>query len=182
MGCEEARDMLALYVGGEAADNDRIAVEAHLTTCADCRKELDKYRETRGLLAELREGAAPEGTFERVWQRVRDEVMPHRGRVPVADWVVRVAAVLMFGAGIGFIASMTPARAPAAPEAVATHDEAQPSTARGEAPVPAVGGDRPYRVDAAPRWFPQGRPSVRLDGNYYLPHVEAILGADEVDF
>ena len=44
MGCEEIRDLLALYAGGESYDSERAAVEAHVAICAACARELDQSR------------------------------------------------------------------------------------------------------------------------------------------
>lgn len=50
---EDVRELLAAYVDGdfEAADE----VEAHLSSCADCRSQLSAYREMLAELANLRD-------------------------------------------------------------------------------------------------------------------------------
>src|SRR5215204_2927386 len=44
-------DLLVSYIFDEISDSDRRDVEAHLTTCADCRDEVEGLRSTRGHLA-----------------------------------------------------------------------------------------------------------------------------------
>lgn len=46
MDCERIRDAMAAYVYDEATDGERVAVEAHVATCAACRARLDDDRET----------------------------------------------------------------------------------------------------------------------------------------
>src|SRR5689334_21806873 len=82
MGCEEIRDLLALYAGGESYDNERVAVEAHVAVCAACARELDQYREARSNLAMLREGQAPPGTFKNLWSGVRADLFPQKVEAP----------------------------------------------------------------------------------------------------
>src|SRR5574341_1104159 len=103
MGCEDIRDLLALYAGGETHDNERVAVEAHVGLCAACARELDQYREMRTALASLCEGDAPSGTWKSMWQGVRDGLFPRRPSrgLAVFDGVLRYAAVLMVGLAIG---------------------------------------------------------------------------------
>src|SRR5436190_23725792 len=78
MGCDEIRDLLALYAGGESYDNERVAVEAHVAVCAACARELDQYREARANLATLREGQAAPGTFKNLWSGVRADLFPQK--------------------------------------------------------------------------------------------------------
>ena len=44
-------DLLVGYIYDEISDRDRREVEAHLTTCGDCRHEVEGLRSTRGHLA-----------------------------------------------------------------------------------------------------------------------------------
>jgi len=185
MGCEETRDMLAMFVSGEAHDSERIAVEAHLPMCAECRCEAEKYRDARAQLAGLRDGDAPSGTFERMWRGVRDAVLPPRAPRVSFDWIIRAAAVLVIGVAIGYVASAQPAReaspASAPPVAVdAKHaSEPAPEAAKSGLTQPADGGGLRFDGGARPRLK---SPRLKLDGNHYLPRVEAILPAEEVDW
>ena len=103
MGCEEVRDLLALVAGGEARDEERVAVEEHVSHCAACAKELDLYREARANLALLREGDAPPGTWKALWPGVKAEVLPRKPSRALAsfDASLRYAAVVMVGLSVG---------------------------------------------------------------------------------
>ncbi len=93
MGCDEMKDLLALYAGSDVTDNERIAVEAHLGTCPECARELSEHREIRGLLAGMKEGEAPAGSIESIWPRVAAEIAPVRARrAGPVEWFARAAA------------------------------------------------------------------------------------------
>ena len=179
MGCEEIRDQLALYAGGEAYDNDRVAVEAHVAVCAACARELDAYREARANLASLREGAAPPGTFKSLWTGVRSDLFPRKAldRTSWLDASLRYAAVAMVGVAIGVLIH------------VAERREA-PSASSSLTAVAPVGGTtvQPvHMVPSQPRLFLRTQPRtpaprVELDGNYYLPRVESMPAGAAKDF
>ncbi|HEY3226154.1 MAG TPA: zf-HC2 domain-containing protein, partial [Planctomycetota bacterium] len=101
MGCEEIRDLIASGAGGEATDHERIAIESHVAVCAECARELAEVRNLMGHLALLREGDAPPGTPERIWQGIRAAV-PTRRRSRLLAWTLRAAALLVIGASVGY--------------------------------------------------------------------------------
>lgn len=182
MGCEEIRDLLALYAGGESYEHERAAVEAHVAICAACARELDQYRETRAHLAALREGDAPAGALKSLWPGVRAELFPRKEIAP-RSWIdssLRYAAVVLVGVAIGVLVHRiervgTPAPAGPAP-ASAFLGTGMPAQPVGLIPV-----------DNTPPVFFRPRPRIpaaRLqpDANYYLPRVESIPAGSEKDF
>lgn len=98
--CETIRDFLPLYAGGELEENERVASEAHLSMCAGCARELDRYREDLSCLAALRDGEPPPGALKAIAAGVRAELFPRRA-VALFDAVLRYAAVLGVGLSIG---------------------------------------------------------------------------------
>ncbi|MBV8881832.1 MAG: zf-HC2 domain-containing protein [Planctomycetaceae bacterium] len=168
MGCEEIRDLLALYAGGESYENERAAVEAHVAVCAACARELDQYREVRANLASLREGSAPPGTFKSIWPAVRMDRFPAKPAPNLAwmDSVLRYAAVVMVGLAIGIIVHVAQRR-PASPETLKATTAAAPVTI----PAPVQPATMP-RMIVPVRRAPAS--SLELDGTYYLPRVESI--------
>jgi anti-sigma factor RsiW len=180
MGCEEIRDLLALYAGGESYQNERAAVEAHVAVCAACARELDQYREARANLAVLREGQAPPGTFKNLWSGVRADLFPQKTAPRLAwfDAALRYAAIGMVGIAIGVLVH------------VATRHDLGPSAAplASQAPVNIVSPVQPATFPNTPRGFlfrPRATPAVprvEADGNYYLPRVESIPAGREKDF
>ena len=176
MGCEEIRDLLALYAGGESYDRDREAVEAHVAVCAACARELDHFREARANLALLRDGTVPPATFKTLWSNVRADLFPQKTvhRTAWFDAALRYAAVTMVGIAIGVVihyadrpkgsvvATSAPAMAPMAP--------AQPAT---------LGTNDPRLFLRKPR---ASMPVAEFDGNYYLPRVESMPAGAAKDF
>jgi anti-sigma factor RsiW len=168
MGCEEIRDLLALYAGGESYENERAAVEAHVAVCAACARELDQYREMRSNLASLREGSPRPGTFKSIWPGVRADLFPAKQAATLSwiDSVLRYAAVVMVGVAIGVIVHYSQRRdvVPALPRTAAAAPELIPAPV-SPATMPRMlvpSGVRPL----APRLEPNSR--------YYLPRAESL--------
>jgi anti-sigma factor RsiW len=186
MGCEEVRDLLALVAGGEARDEDRGAVEDHVSHCAACARELDLYRESRAHLAVLRDGDAPSGTWKSIWSGVKAEVFPRKpsSALAVFDVSLRFAAVLMVGVAIGVAAYLVSRPAPAAADRESILAPADTFATPGPrtGPVRTVTAHpSPFRLDveSGPKFYV---PRVKPDGNSYLPRVEAIPVTGERDF
>jgi anti-sigma factor RsiW len=169
MGCEDVRDLLAIYAGGECRDDDGQSVEAHVALCGPCARELDLYREARAALATLADVPAPPGLGRAIWAGVKNEIFPGRARIrgPWYDDVLRYAALLMLGLGIGVLVHST--RGPAAP---------------AEA---ALVVDRPFltpvrTVTSPPVLRPLPLPRGDVDGDFYLPRVEGFPADGARDF
>jgi hypothetical protein len=72
VNCAKIAELFGGYLDGELDSRRRTALEAHLGSCAACRKTLAGYREAVGLCRSLggREIAAPEGLVASVMTRV----------------------------------------------------------------------------------------------------------------
>lgn len=179
MGCEEIRDLLALYAGGETYDHERATVEAHLGACASCARELDLYREARANLAALRDEPLPHGTGRALWESVRTELFPGKPvrRVSWRETCVRFAAALLLGAAIGVTAQFAIGTSPSfsAPDSYASSElpAPRPVVTFGSPPAPDS-----WRFELLPRPEPAADPEPRP----YLPRVEAIPIHGEKDF
>ena len=108
MSCEQVRDTLPEYAepGPRAAG----PVELHLASCADCRTELDSYRDLLSSLAAYRdfEVAVPEGFLEDSLRTAGTASI--RGRIPSraevkAASVRAAAAVKRHGTGVRYAAA-----------------------------------------------------------------------------
>ena len=179
MGCEEIRDLLALYAGGESYDHEKAQVEAHVAVCAACARELDHFREARANLALLREGTPPAGTFKTLWSNVRADLFPRKAAPRFAwfDDVLRYAAVTMVGIAIGVLIHYADRKE--AP--VASSPEAAVTPAGMAAPATHA------TLSPEPRFFPRFRtapttPPAEFDGNFYLPRVESMPAGAAKDF
>lgn len=169
MGCEDVRDLLAIYVGGDCRDEDGEAVEAHVALCGPCARELDLYREARAALATLSDVPAPAGLGKAIWAGVKNEMFPRRApaRGLWFDEILRYAALLMLGLGAGVL--LHTMRGPAETSA-ATADLGR-----------SVGTLVDVRaVTSPPRPLPLPRGSV--DGDFYLPRVEGFPADGARDF
>ena len=136
MNCEEVHEILAAYVGGDLADEERATAEDHLAVCAACSRELDGYREARAELAALRDETPPPGSYKALWHGVRTELFPRPpSRVLIfMDHAIRYAAVLLVGVLLGAVSYLV-----AVPEP--THPMATPGRSEIEV-VPIPGGVR----------------------------------------
>lgn len=104
MNCNAARGLLPLFVGGDLTEGRLEDLRAHLTACAECARELERFSEARALLEELRDDVAlPKREVRRVWTTVRGEIpllrVPRRLRMLS---VLRYAAVSMIGLSLGY--------------------------------------------------------------------------------
>src|SRR5262249_49133855 len=76
--CADARDTRSALVDDALVPAERAAVETHLATCADCRRELERLRATVALLQGMERPRAPVGFVDRVVAAVRPEPWPRR--------------------------------------------------------------------------------------------------------
>lgn len=75
---DEQRERLSAYIDGELPPAETRRLEAHLATCAECRRELDQLRRLRTLLRALPTPRPP-----------RSFALPETGPVPVPAAVAR---------------------------------------------------------------------------------------------
>ena len=92
------KELLAEYVDGSLAADDRATVEAHLASCSVCADEVAVAEQARMALTELPEVPVPFGTEQRILQRTRGKA---RWESPFAWKAARVAAVAAAVVGVG---------------------------------------------------------------------------------
>ncbi len=190
MNCEEVRDLVPLYAGGELEEGERVAAEAHLAFCADCARELDLYREIRAELAGLRGDEPPPATWRELREGIEAELFPRRRRRPAFGGLLPFAAALLLGATLGLAAYVArgipaPSGSPAAlaPDGRGIGEFLQGRTPAG--PAGALPAADPAAVPLRLRIEPNPKflaPRVVPDGRHYLPRVEAFPPPDERDF
>ena len=71
MSCHDAREWLSDLVDDAVDAETRAQVDAHLTGCAECRRELDRLRATVSLLHAVERPQAPAGFADRVLEAAR---------------------------------------------------------------------------------------------------------------
>jgi hypothetical protein len=113
MTCQDARELLSALLDDALSPAERHALDAHLATCAECRRELDRLRGTVALLGRVPPVHAPAGFVDRVmaeayrpsWaRRVLDALFrPLRVKLPL-----EAAAVLLVGVSAVYVYQRTP--------------------------------------------------------------------------
>ena len=94
--CREARPLLVARADRTLTRDQAARVDAHVTGCDDCRRELELLRAETGLLRADPMPAAPAGLAGRVSAELR--VGPRRSPARRVLW--RVAATVLFAAGV----------------------------------------------------------------------------------
>ena len=78
MTCHDARDLFSALVDETLGADERGAFDAHLATCADCRRELQRFKDTVALLRAVEPARAPAGFVDRVLAAARPVPWPRR--------------------------------------------------------------------------------------------------------
>jgi len=89
MTCAEFEERIALYVGGELAPGERLAVEEHLRVCAECAALARELEEDRAWLA-----SRPPETAEVDYVAMRMEI---RRRIDRPRWIWKWIAAAAAG-------------------------------------------------------------------------------------
>ena len=113
MTCHDAREQLSALLDDPFAASEREAVEAHLATCSECRRELARLRGTVTLLGRLPPVHAPAGFVDRVmaesfrssWRHrlLQAVFLPLRVKLPL-----EAAALVLVGVSALYVYQHTP--------------------------------------------------------------------------
>jgi hypothetical protein len=144
MTCHDAREQLSALLDDPFAASEREAVEAHLATCSECRRELARLRGTVTLLGRLPPVHAPAGFVDRVmaesfrssWRHrlLQAVFLPLRVKLPI-----EAAALVLVGVSALYVYQHTPAIQQLAPQ-VPGESSPAPHLAPGTRPTfPASG-------------------------------------------
>ena len=76
MNCRDAQRLLPGYLDGAVRSRDRATLRAHLDSCAECRKELSRYRLLASQLANVRPVEVPVDLVTQIRVRVSRERSP----------------------------------------------------------------------------------------------------------
>lgn len=174
MTCHDVREQFSAWVDEALGAEARAGLEAHLAGCADCRRELERFRQTVALLHAVEPARAPAGFVDRVLQAARP--VPWRRRLlgrllaplpmplPVgaaAALLVAVAAVYLVERTPDLQQAASPKESyPAAGRARPfSEPSAPPAVTTGPAPAPAPAA--PPRKKAAPAQREADRPLAK---------------------
>ena len=153
MTCHEARERFSALVDDALGAAERDALGAHLTACADCRRELQRVRDTVALLRAVEPARAPAGFVDRVLEAARPASWPQRLlRARFLPWPVKLpveaAAVVLVTVGVVYLYRAAPelqqtarleSPAPTVAEAprAATPEASKTSIEKKDAPAPS---------------------------------------------
>lgn len=125
MRCEQVQKKLAEYAVGGLDEQARAAIEGHLDSCAECRRELELLEATGAMLKPAEMVQPPAGMWEQIEEGLSPRPVRLKPRVPAwRRWVkpvlagVAVAAILLavvVGMPILWQPATTPALAPDLP-------------------------------------------------------------------
>ena len=85
MTCKEIEDLLPGMIDGALPETEKKRIEAHLETCASCRKALADLRTSDERVKSLEEVEPPPWLKTRVMARVREEAGQKEGILPEAS-------------------------------------------------------------------------------------------------
>jgi Putative zinc-finger len=113
MTCHEARELFSAQVDDALGADERRALDAHLATCAECVRELQRFRSTVALLRSVEPAHAPAGFVDRVLDAAQPAPWPRRLlRALVLPWPLKLpveaAAVVLVAVGIVYVFRATP--------------------------------------------------------------------------
>ena len=145
MSCHDARELFSALLDEALGADERPALDAHLAGCAECRRELERFRGAVALVRGLEPARAPAGFVDRVlaaarplpwWRRLaRALVFPLPVKLPL-----EAAAIVLVGVIVGLVYRQTPELRQAvrvdevtAPRAI----EPRPAAPAPPAPAPA---------------------------------------------
>jgi hypothetical protein len=153
MTCDDARESLSALLDEALTPDERRAVETHLEGCAECRRDLDRLRETVALLRRVSPAHAPAGFVDRVVAAAPPTPWYRRVFFPLwAKLPVEATAVVM----VALLAVYTFERTPTLQQAA--RYEAPAPSGRAETPAPLSDASK----EQEPRPALRGAPSLAL--------------------
>jgi len=185
MNCADARENFSGWVDETLAPEERAALASHLAECSDCRRELDRFQATVGLLQRVAPARAPAGFVDRVLDLTRP--MSWRRRLlqrlflPLPVKLPAEAAALLLVAGLAvYVFHQTPELQQAARPPEVSQPAARVDAPAAPAPAQAV-APRDARQTTQLRAPSRLRGSVDLgDRGPIPPHSEEELAKTPV--
>jgi len=106
--CHDAREQFSALIDDALDAGERAALDAHLATCADCRPELQRFRDTVALVRASGPVRAPAGFVDRVLEAARPAPWPRPLlRSLFLPWPVKLpieaAAIVLVAVGVALV-------------------------------------------------------------------------------
>ena len=113
MTCHEARELFSALIDDALGGEERAVLDAHLATCDDCGRELQRFRDTVALLRAVEPARAPAGFVDRVLEAARPTPWPRRWlRALFLPWSLKLpieaAAIVLVTVGVVYVFRATP--------------------------------------------------------------------------
>jgi putative zinc finger protein len=108
MNCHDAREQFSSLIDDALSADERAALDAHLATCADCRRELQRFRDTVALMRGAAPVRAPAGFVDRVLEAARPVPWSRRLlNTLFVPWPIKLpmeaAAIVLVGVGVALV-------------------------------------------------------------------------------
>jgi hypothetical protein len=108
MNCPDAREQFSSLIDEALSADERAALDAHLATCADCRRELQRFRDTVALMRGATPVRAPAGFVDRVLEAARPVPWSRRLLSTLfLPWPIKLpmeaAAIVLVGVGVALV-------------------------------------------------------------------------------
>ncbi|MGH7391275.1 MAG: zf-HC2 domain-containing protein [Candidatus Rokuibacteriota bacterium] len=149
MTCHDARELFSALLDDALTADARARLDAHLATCGECGRELDRFRRTVALVQGLPPERAPAGFVDRVVAAARPEPWTTRlARRLFVPWTVKLpleAAALLLVGGLAVLVF----RGTEEQQRAARVDELR-ARVEQPAPVPGAGGRESESPSPAP--------------------------------
>lgn len=113
MTCHDVRELFSGLIDEALDAGERAAAEAHLATCVECRRELERFRSTVTLLRAVEPARAPAGFVDRVLAAARPTPWYRRAlSVLFLPWPAKIpaeaAAIVLVAVGVVYLYRVTP--------------------------------------------------------------------------
>jgi anti-sigma factor RsiW len=145
MTCDDARDLFSALVDDALSSEERGALDAHLTVCPDCRRELEGFQRTVALVRAAPPVRAPAGFVDRVLAAARPA--PWYQRLARRLFVPLTVKLPLEAAAVVLVTFLAVQLYRETPELHLASQPAAPPPAVSEAPTSSL---TPSRTPAAP--------------------------------
>lgn len=173
MSCHDARELFSALADDALTSGERAGLDAHLATCGECRRELDRFQRTLALVQGMPAPRAPAGFVDRVLEAARPTPWPVRlARGLFVPWTrklpLEAAAVVMIAGLAAIVFERTPELQQAARLEEAAPVPAQGPPASGSETGGATASGERERTDKLVATREEGRAESDTGATYRL--------------
>lgn len=90
--CKLFEELIVRYVDGELSTPERKKLEGHLATCGECREDLERLKNWKGVSGKMKNKLLPDMAWEEYWQHLYNRL--ERG----ISWIlISIGATIILG-------------------------------------------------------------------------------------